>query len=350
MPKISQSGIRHQQNGSFKFRGTDCGFQPRFLRKPTKSIILRPVNHETDMKAAEIFRQYIWLTETIHRAGHISLSELNERWVRTEMSGGLPMPRSTFNRHRKAIEDMFDLCIQCEQRAKDSVYYIENEEVLTDNRLQHWLFESLSISNQLMESKSLNDRILLENIPAGREHVGTLINAMKLGHKLLMTYRKFGSAEGYTTAIDPYAIKVFKHRWYMLAKNDKRPNPSVYALDRIVALEETAESFDYPSDFDSELFFKDYYGVLCKPDSRAEQIIIRAYPPFTHYLRTLPLHHSQKELKTTPEYADFEFHLHPTFDFLQELLSQGHEVEVLQPEHVRQEMKVLLGKTMERYE
>ena len=68
-----------------------------------------------------------------------------------------------------------------------------------------------------------------------------------------------------------------------------------------------------------------------KTDSQAEQIIIRAYPPFTHYLRMLPLHHSQKELRTTPDYADFAFHLHPTFDFLQELLSQGHEVEVLPP-------------------
>ena len=136
---------------------------------------------------------------------------------------------------------------------------------------------------------------------------------MKQNHKLLMTYQKFGSTEGYTIAIAPYTIKVFKHRWYMLVKNDKRPVPSVYALDHIVTLEETSESFDYPSDFDSELFFKDYNAVLCKTDSQAEQIIIRAYPPFTHYLRTLPLHHSQKELRTTPDYVDFAFHLHPPY-------------------------------------
>ena len=193
------------------------------------------------------------------------------------------------------------------------------------------MFESLSIGNLPMESSSLKSRIILENIPAGKEHLHPIINAIKQNHKLLMTYQKFGSTEGYTIAISPYTIKVFKHRWYMLVKNDKRPVPSIYALDRIVALKETSESFDYPSDLDSELFFKDYYGVLCKTDSQAEQIIIRAYPPFTHYLRTLPLHHSQKELRTTPDYVDFAFHLHPTFDFLQELLSQGHEVEVLPP-------------------
>lgn len=136
------------------------------------------------------------------------------------------------------------------------------------------MFESLSIGNLPMESSSLKSRIILENIPAGKEHLPPIINAIKQNHKLLMTYQKFGSTEGYTKAIAPYTIKVFKHRWYMLVKNDKRPVPSVYALDHIVALEETSESFDYPSDLDSELFFKDYYGVLCKTDSQAEQIII----------------------------------------------------------------------------
>lgn len=58
------------------------------------------------MKAAEIFKQYIWLTDTIYRARRISLQELNNRWIKTEMSGGLPMSRSTFNRHRIAIEEI----------------------------------------------------------------------------------------------------------------------------------------------------------------------------------------------------------------------------------------------------
>lgn len=200
-----------------------------------------------------------------------------------------------------------------------------------------------------MESSSLKERIILENIPAGKEHLRPIINAMKLGYKLDMTYQKFGQQESYTISIEPYAIKVFKQRWYMLAQNNKRLTPSVYALDRIVSVKETSEPFVYPPDFDTEQFFKDYYGVLCGTTDKAERIVIRAYPPFTHYLRTLPLHHSQKELKNTEEYADFEFYLRPTFDFRQELLSQGHEVEVLKPDGLRQEMKKLLAKMMERY-
>ena len=300
------------------------------------------------MKASEIFKQYIWLTDTIYRSGGISLQELNERWVRTEMSGGVPMTRMTFNRHKMAIEEIFGLCIEC-QRKGGYYYYIENEEVLKNNNLQHWLLDSLSISNMLMESGSLKDRIMLENIPAGKEYLQPIINAMKQDYKLMMTYRKFGQTTGYTITVEPYAIKVFKQRWYLLAKDNKRETPTIYALDRILALEETEESFVYPSDFDTELFFKDYYGVLCSTKDKAQKIVIRTYLPFTNYLRTLPLHHSQKEVKTTPDYADFEFHLRPTFDFRQELLSQCNEVEVLKPAKLREEMKEMIGKMLERY-
>ena len=66
-------------------------------------------------------------------------------------------------------------------------------------------------------------------------------------------------------------------------------------------------------------------------------------------LRTLPLHASQKELKSTTEYADFEYYLRPTFDFRQKLLSQGDEVEVLGPKEFREEIKDALRRMLNRY-
>ena len=165
-----------------------------------------------------------------------------------------------------------------------------------------------------------------------------------------MTYRKFGQEESKTIIVEPYAIKVFKQRWYMLANNYKRPEPSIYALDRILSIQETNEPFKLPKDFDAELFFNEYYGVLCNSDKKVERIVVRAYQPLMHYLRTLPLHHSQKELQNTPEYADFEYHLRPTFDFLQELFSQINEIEVLEPASLRREIKELTTEIMNLYD
>lgn len=302
------------------------------------------------MKTAEIFKQYIWLADIIHRMKRLTLNEINERWMQTDMSGGLPMSRTTFNRHRLAIEEMFDICIGCKESGRKSYYYIENIDVQDKNNLQHWMLDVLSIGNLLMDNISLKDRIVLEKIPAGKHFLNPIIGAMKQNRKLVLTYRKFGQEEPYTITVEPYAIKVFKQRWYLLAKNYKRSLPTIYAMDRMLNVQETDELFEFPEDFSTERFFKDFYGVLCHADEEVERIVIRAYPPLTHYLRTLPLHHSQKELQSTPEYTDFEFYLHPTFDFLQELFAQTHEVEVLEPLRLRNSMKEYLLKALKRYE
>ena len=299
------------------------------------------------MKPSGIFKQYIWIINTIYRSKYITLQELNERWVQTEMSEGMPMNRITFNRHRAAIEEMFDISIEC-QRKGGYLYYIENEEVFKNNNLQHWLLDSLSISNMLMESSLLKERIMLENIPAGKQYLQPIINAMKQGHKLQMTYHRFGQQESYTITIEPYAIKVFKQRWYLLAKNPKREAPTVYALDRVKQLMETEETFQFPEDFNTEAFFKDCYGVM-NTDDKAQRIVIRANAPYMNYVRTLPLHHSQKEINNTPEYSDFEFYLRPTFDFRQELLSQGEQIEILEPESFRHETAALHERILKRY-
>ena len=308
-----------------------------------------PVKPTNTMKIADIFKQYIWITDTLYRTGGLTFQELNERWMKTEMSGGLPIPRTTFIRHKEDIENMFGICIEC-QRKGGYFYYIENNDFMRNNHLQEWMLDSLSISSMLMESSSLQDRIVLENIPMGKEYLQPIINAMKQDHKLLMTYHKFGQQESYTITIEPYAIKVFKQRWYLVAMNPKRETPSIYALDRIEHLVETEETFQFPTDFDTEAFFRDCYGVLSGTGDKAQHIVIRAFAPYMNYLRTLPLHHSQKEVQSTPEYADFEFYLRPTFDFRQELLAQGHDVEVLHPAPFREEMKAMLEKMLCRYQ
>ena len=300
------------------------------------------------MKSFKILKNYIWLINTIYHSRGISLEEINERWIKNDMSDGEPLSRATFNRYKEAIEEIFDLTIDC-QRKGGYLYSIKNESMLKSNKYQNWLLDTLSVSNMLIESDSLQSRILLENIPAGKQYLQPIINAMKQDPKLQMTYHKFGQQESYTITIEPYAIKVFKQRWYLLAKIPKRETPTIYALDRVEQLVETEETFQFPEDFDTEAFFRDCYGVL-STDDKAQHIVIRAYAPYMNYVRTLPLHHSQKEIKSTAQYADFEYHLKPTFDFRQELLAQGHDVEVLLPAQFREEMKMMLEKMLGRYQ
>ena len=122
--------------------------------------------------------KYVWLVETLYKAKKITLKEINRRWLETDLSEGLEIPRRTFHTWKNTVEEMFGLVIMCDKSDGDR-YYIENREALEDDGLQRWLLNSMSVSNTLLENKSLSDRILLENIPSGQDFLDTVMAAMK---------------------------------------------------------------------------------------------------------------------------------------------------------------------------
>ena len=115
----------------------------------------------------------------------------------------------------------------------------------------------------------------------------------------------------------------------MLGMSDKI---RIYALDRIKASEPTKRKFKLPKKFDAAKFFEDYYGIIISDkDFDVEPVALKVDSWQSKYLRTLPLHHTQVEVECNEEYSIFEYHLCPTFDFRQKLLSMGATVEVLAP-------------------
>ena len=142
------------------------------------------------MKTPALFKEYIWLVNTIHRAKRISFAEIKEKWLQTEMSEGIPLSRTTFNRHKDAIEDIFGIYIDCDKKGGYH-YYIGNEEVLHEDTVQNWMLSTLNVSNVLSEGLSLQDRILLETASSGGEYLPQVIEAMKKNVKVKVTYQRY---------------------------------------------------------------------------------------------------------------------------------------------------------------
>ena len=293
------------------------------------------------MKSYALFQEYIWLVETIHKAGRLTLGEINERWLRTEMSEGVSIARSTFNRHRDAILDMFGIVIECDR--KDGFrYYIFNEEVLEEESIQNWMFSTLSVNSALSESKGVHDRILLERIPSDGEYLHQFIDAMKRGVRIRVNYRRYGAAATNSSMkLDPYFVRIFNKRWYGIVKYpDPTGNLFTLAFDRIVSLELTDEPFDYPRDFDPAAWFRDCYGIVRDTEVPVESVRIRAFGREVNYLRDLPFHHSQKEVESGEDYADFELTLRATEDVDSPLLSRGAAIKVLEPQWLAEEIQL----------
>ena len=210
------------------------------------------------------------------------------------------------------------------------------------------MLDSFAVGNIIGENLSLKDRILVDEIPSGRDHLTTILEAMKENRVVNITYRPFKKERNYTFPIEPYCVKLFDNRWYVLGRNN-RDEIKIYALDRLESVEPTSTLFKLPKDFDATEYFSTKFGVVIGYDVKPERIVIRANEDHKHYLKTLPLHHSQRLIEDYGEYADFELYLSPTYDFIMKLLHVGAMIEVVSPASLRKSMKGWISEMYELY-
>lgn len=295
-------------------------------------------------------QKYTWLIDTIRRAGKITHKELSARWERNkELSDCRPLHRATFNHWRDAIYEQFSIIIDC-QRVGGYLYYIANPEDIDENKLKKWMLDSYAVSNTIGENLSLKDRILVDEIPSGHDHLTTMLEAMKENKVVELTYRPFQKQHGYTFPIEPYCVKLFENRWYVLAHNVHYNDVRVYGLDRVENATITDISFKLPKDFSAADFFSSAYGIVISHDIEPELIVIRANKDHKHYLKSLPLHHSQQLLEECDDYADFQLTVAPTYDFIMKLLQAGSMIEVIKPAELRKTMKNWISDMYELYQ
>ena len=284
----------------------------------------------------DLFDKYIWLVDTIYRARKITFEEINERWLRSRLSEGEDIPLRTFHNWRIAIEQVFDININCNRKG-GYYYYIENADDMQKGGIRNWLLNTFAVNNLINESHHLKRRILFEEIPSGRKYLTPVIEAMRDGLEIELYYQSYWYEEPSTYTLQPYCIKVFKQRWYVIGFCKERNNIRTFSLDRIQQLTTLDAKFVYPKDFDPEAYFADYFGIMIE-NKKLETIRIKVYGMHVQYIRALPLHRSQCEIETTVDYSIFEYRMKPTLDFRQELLSRGADVEVLAPLTFREEM------------
>ena len=295
-----------------------------------------------------LLNKYVWLVDTIYRAKYITFEEINRRWLDDERNEGVEIPKRTFHTWIHEVEEMFGLVIMCERKGGYN-YYIENAEEIKKGGLRNWLLNTISTSNLLMDNQQLKDRILLEEVPSVKDYLEPIIKAMKSNLMLSITYQSYMRDESNTFDLEPYCVKLFKQRWYLVGRSAGFKQVRVYALDRIVDLALTDKRFKMPKSFDPAAFFEDFYGIIAHENPEVEIVKLKVSANQSNYLRSLPLHPSQKEVERGDEYSVFELRLCPEFDFQQEILSQTPDIEVLEPQWLREEIAKKLKDTCEKY-
>ena len=273
-----------------------------------------------------------WLLQQICESdGGITREKISERY---EEKFGAPMSRRSFEKWKRDIEDLFDINIESTKK-KPYVYYIDNE---MDN-YHCWLLDTMSISDEMLANKSISNRILLENVPSSQKYLSLILKAMRESKVLEVAHKSFWSnGEEKTFHLEPYCVKMFRQRWYVVGKNDYgKPgdNIRIYGLDRIGDLSLTDQHFTFPDSFNPEKYFDGCIGVCF--DGKVTNVRLKVDVNQANYLRSLPLHSSQKE-KRHDDYSIFTLRVRPSFDFVQELLHNRDTIEVLEPKALRDEL------------
>lgn len=300
------------------------------------------INNE---RGQSLVSKLVWVIETIYRRRMISYVDLNELWVRdTDISRGAELPKRTFNHWKDTIGDLFGIDIVNENKGEYR-YYIENIEDINHNGLRSWLYNTFCVSNALANSQSIKDRILLEYVPSGQQYLKTIIRAMKENKVLNITYYSYWKDEEYTFDVQPYCVKLFRQRWYMVARSTDpyyyKQGARIYSLDRICLLRLTKETFKMPKDWSTEEYFDGCFGIIADQNIKKQTVKLKVSASQSNYIRDLKMHESQEEIERNEDYSIFTFYLRPEFDFQQEILWNGPDMEVLEPLWLR---KMIAGK------
>lgn len=297
--------------------------------------------------ARNLINRYVWLVDTISRYGRISLKELNNAWLRSEISEGKPLARRTFFHYRDGVQDMFDINILCDKSTFE--YYIDDSDEDSNARLRSWLVDSLSMSGMLSNAHDISDRIMLENVPSARQHLPVIIDALKENHRISFSYKSYTrSRPVHGIVLEPYFVKIFKQLWYVIGLNVAEGQIKTYSLDRMSDLNLMPDVFVMPESINPSEFFKDCFGIITNKNS-AKRIVLRVEPTQAKYFRALPLHSSQQE-EVHDQYSIFSYKMRITYDLKEELMSHGASIEVLEPKELKTLIRTELEEALKNYQ
>lgn len=215
----------------------------------------------------------------------------------------------------------------------------------------NWVDEQILKLEQAYNLKSRNHKIIdFDNNEYlfGLEFLTVVFNAILYKKVIAIEYRSFISEGSSIHLIHPYYLKQYNNRWFLLGKNPLYETLSVLALDRIIAVEEKYDEY-IPSSIDFDEYFEDVVGVTIPENATIEKIRIRVDASLWPYIKTKPIHGSQKTIKEELEFAEIELNMYVNYELLSLLLSFGNRIVIISPQELKEKIIEQAKSILARY-
>ncbi|QOW09764.1 WYL domain-containing protein [Kaistella flava (ex Peng et al. 2021)] len=258
----------------------------------------------------------------------------------------LKFTKRTFLRDKEAISKVLGTDII--YRRSTDTYAIESDEL---DEIQEDVFDNLLLVEAFREVKGRKNVMFFEQRKSRGLHLlNGLVHAITHHKIITLQYTKFWEGVAYKKTLEPYALKEFRNRWYLLAneKDDRDFFIKTFALDRISDFDFAPSSFK-PKKYDTEKAFENSFGIISTLNEEAQEIVLSFDSDQGSYIKTLPLHHSQEILIDNETEFRIKLTLFPTYDFEREVLSHGKRVKIISPESFKIHLKKEVSEMLKNY-
>jgi predicted DNA-binding transcriptional regulator YafY len=288
------------------------------------------------MSKKDYLIRYLLIVKKLRNSNLATFNEINE-FIGREfelLDTARNISLRTFQRDINEIRTIFNIDIKCNS---SNQYYIAEEE---NSGFNNRMIEAFDIINSLNAGQQLTPHIILEKrCSLGTEHLYGLLHAIRKQLVVRFSYEKYYDQDLTFREVEPYVLKEFKGRWYLLSKDYKDDCFKTFALDRMSELIISKKKFIFPSDINPKAHFKNCFGVITSDETVPEEIELSFEPLQGKYIKSYPLHESQKILVDNETELLVELNLFITHDLVMQLLSYGEEVKVIRPERLVNELK-----------
>ena len=252
--------------------------------------------------------------------------------------------KRTLQRDIKEIRNLLGVEIEYSKTSKG--YFINQTEI--ENMNFQRMIEAFDLFNSLNLAQDVAPFIHLENRkPQGTENLYGLLHAIKNKLQIKFSYQKYWVQEKDLRIAEPYALKEFKDRWYLIAKNEDKIKS--FALDRLRDLDITKKVFELSRNYNIEESYSYCFGIISANDEKPQEIILSFDAYQGKYIKSLPLHRTQEILVDNEKELKVKLKLCVTYDFVMELLSYSDTVEVLKPASLIKKIKTAHQKAFQQY-
>ena len=302
------------------------------------------------MSKLNYFKRYLWLYDTIKQNPYIRYEEVeskffNSKFMYDETSAAFS--KRTFYRDKSDIKDLFGIEIKYDARRKG--FYIEVDDITNNTSV---LIDSFRLIN-IFQTFNNNKYISPELKNTGSEHLLIVLDSIEKRKTIEFEYQRHkGSREIKLRKLNPFFVKEYRGRWYVIGRDLTDLKTKVFALERIIGgIEQNYDSLHYeiPKTAAPEIFFKNNFGVYHLENEPVETLELSFSPLKGRFLKTRPLHHTQKVLIDNETEFRITVELQITQELIMEILSHGEEVRVIAPEGFKQEIIGRIEKMQENY-